>query len=217
MASGDRAYVRGDAAAPVRAEPGEPRFYRVFRDAVALKDPDTGEILGYEAQYLGKAELVRGESYEDVPNGRGGTVAEYVPATVDLSGTKEEIRAGDRLLPAPERSFTSYTPRVPPMEVHARVVSIYGSFSAAYAAQNQVVALNVGSQDGIEPGHVLSLLTGGTRIKDKTDDAKSMIRLPSERNGTAMVFRTFDRVSYALVLEIRTGVRVGDQLVTPQD
>ena len=217
MASGDRAYVRGDAAAPVRAEPGEPRFYRVFRDAVALKDPDTGEILGYEAQYLGKAELVRGESYEDVPNGRGGTVAEYVPATVDLSGTKEEIRAGDRLLPAPERSFTSYTPRVPPMEVRARVVSIYGSFSAAYAAQNQVVALNVGSQDGIEPGHVLSLLTGGTRIKDKTDDAKPMIRLPSERNGTAMVFRTFDRVSYALVLEIRTGVRVGDQLVTPQD
>lgn len=217
MASGDRAYVRGDAAAPVRAEPGEPRFYRVFRDAVALKDPDTGAILGYEAQYLGKAELVRGESYEDVPNGRGGHVSEYVPATVDLSGTKEEIRAGDRLLPAPERTFTSYTPRVPPMEVHARVVSIYGSFSAAYAAQNQVVALNVGSQDGIEPGHVLSLLTGGTRIKDKTDDAKSMIRLPSERNGTAMVFRTFDRISYALVLEIRTGVRVGDQLVNPQD
>ncbi|WP_422844537.1 LysM peptidoglycan-binding domain-containing protein [Acidovorax sp. M2(2025)] len=217
MASGDRAYVRGDAAAPVRAEPGEPRFYRVFRDAVAMKDPDTGEILGYEAQYLGKAELVRGESYEDISNGRGGRVSEYVPATVDLSSTKEEIRAGDRLLPAPERTFTSYTPRVPPMEVHARVVSIYGSFSAAYAAQNQVVALNVGSQDGIEPGHVLSLLTGGTRIKDKTDDAKSMIRLPSERNGTAMVFRTFDRVSYALVLEIRTGVRVGDQLVNPQD
>src|SRR5690606_22649564 len=54
MASGDRAYARGDAAAPLRAEPGEPRFFRVFRDAVAMKDPVTGEILGYEAQYLGK-------------------------------------------------------------------------------------------------------------------------------------------------------------------
>ena len=217
MASGDRAYVRGDAAAPVRAEPGEPRFFRVFRDAVAMKDPVTGEILGYEAQYLGKAELVRGETFEDLPNGKGGRVAEYVPATVDLSGTKEEIRAGDRLLPAPERVFTSYTPRAPQIEVDARVVSIYGSFSAAYAAQNQVVAINMGSQDGIEPGHVLSLLTKGDRIKDTTDAAKTTIKLPSENNGTAMVFRTFDRVSYALLLEIRSGVRVGDRLVNPQE
>jgi hypothetical protein len=217
MASGDRAYVRGDAAAPVRAEPGEPRFFRVFRDAVAMKDPVTGEILGYEAQYLGKAELVRGETFEDLPNGKGGRVAEYVPATVDLSGTKEEIRAGDRLLPAPERVFTSYTPRAPQIEVDARIVSIYGSFSAAYAAQNQVVAINMGSQDGIEPGHVLSLLTKGDRIKDTTDAAKTTIKLPSENNGTAMVFRTFDRVSYALLLEIRSGVRVGDRLVNPQE
>lgn len=217
MASGDRAYVRGDASAPVRAEPGEPRFFRVFRDAVAMKDPVTGEILGYEAQYLGKAELVRGESFEEIPNGKGGYVSEYVPATVDLSGTKEEIRAGDRILPAPARVFTSYTPRAPHIDVDARIVSIYGSFSAAYAAQNQVVAINMGSQDGIEPGHVLSLLTQGDRIKDVTGEGKTMIKLPSESNGTAMVFRTFDRVSYALLLEIRSGVRVGDRLINPQE
>lgn len=216
MASGDRAYVRGDASSAVRAEPGEPRFYRVFRDAVALKDPVSGEILGYEAQYLGKAELVRGESFEDSSDSKGGRVSEYVPATVDLSATKEEIRAGDRLLPAPARAFTSYTPRAPEIEVDARVVSIYGSFAAAYAAQNQVIAINVGSEDGIEPGHVLALRTKGERIKDKTDDAKTTIKLPSESNGTAMVFRTFDRVSYALLLEIQTGVRVGDRLVNPQ-
>ncbi len=59
MASGDRAYVRGDAATPLTIEPGEPRQFRVFRDAVAMKDPLSGEILGYEAQYLGKAELLR--------------------------------------------------------------------------------------------------------------------------------------------------------------
>lgn len=215
MASGDRAYVRGDAAAPVRTDPGEPRHFRVFRDAIALKDPVTGEILGYEAQYLGKAELVRGESFEDIPNGKGGVISEYIPATVDLSATKEEIRAGDRILPAPARVFTSYTPRAPHIDVDARVVSIYGSFSAAYAAQNQVVAINMGAQDGIEPGHVLSLLTKGDRIKDTTDSAKAVIKLPSESNGTAMVFRTFDRVSYALLLEIRSGVRVGDRLVNP--
>lgn len=216
MASGDRAYARGDASSPLRAEPGEPRFYRVFRDAVAMKDPLSGEILGYEAQYLGKAELIRGEMFEDIPNGKGGYVAEYVPATVTLSGTKEEIRAGDRLLPAPARVFTSFTPRAPQLEVDARVVSIYGSFSAAFAAQNQVVAINKGSLDGVEAGHVLTLMTKGDRIKDTTGGYKTTIKLPSEVNGTAMVFRTFDRVSYALLLEIREGVRVGDRLVNPQ-
>lgn len=216
MASGDRVYVRGDAASPMLAEAGEPRFYRVFRDAVALKDPVSGEVLGYEAQYLGKAELVRGEAFEEVPNGKGGYSAEYVPATVTLSATKEEVRAGDRLLPAPARAFANYTPRAPELDVDASVVSIYGSSSVTYAAQNQVVAINKGSEDGIEAGHVLSLLTKGSRIKDSTDASKAMIKLPSEINGTAMVFRTFDRVSYALILEIRDGVRVGDRLVNPK-
>ncbi|MFN3439832.1 MAG: LysM peptidoglycan-binding domain-containing protein [Acidovorax sp.] len=216
MASGDRAYVRGDAAAPLRAEAGEPRHYRVFRDAVALKDPVTGEVLGYEAQYLGKAELVRGESFEDTPNSKGGYTAEYVPATVDLTAAKEEIRAGDRLLPAPARVFTSYTPRAPQVDIDARVVSIYGGSAVAYAAQNQVVAINLGIQDGVEAGHVLNIVSNGERIKDSTDGGKAMIKLPSETNGTAMVFRTFDRVSYALILEIRNGVRVGDRMVNPQ-
>lgn len=216
MASGDRVYVRGDAASPMLADSGAPRFYRVFRDAVALKDPVSGEVLGYEAQYLGKAELVRGESFEEVPNGKGGYTAEYVPATISLSGTKEEVRAGDRLLPAPARAFANYIPRAPGMDVDASVVSIYGSSAVTYAAQNQVVAINKGSEDGIEAGYVLTLLTKGDRIKDSTDPKKAMIKLPSEVNGTAMVFRTFDRVSYALILEIRDGVRVGDRLVNPK-
>ena len=217
MASGDRAYVRGDAASTaLRADAGQPRYYRVFRNAVPLKDPVTAEILGYEAQYLGKAELVRGESFENVRNCDGGTTAEYVPATVDLTAVREEIRAGDRILPAPARTFTSYTPRSPDVRVDARVVSIYGSSAVAYAGQNQVVAINKGTKDGIASGHVLSLLTKGERIKDTTGDARDMIKLPSESNGTAMVFRTFDRVSYVLLLEISNGVRVGDRLVNPQ-
>ena len=102
------------------------------------------------------------------------------------------------------------------MEVDARVVSIYGSFSAAYAGQNQVVAINMGTEDGIEPGHVLSLMTRGERIRDKTNGGNTVVKLPSENNGTAMVFRTFDRVSYVLLLEIKGGVRVGDRLVNPR-
>jgi hypothetical protein len=215
MSPGDRIYARGDVANPLRAEPGEPRQFRVFRNAVALKDPLTGEILGYEAQHLGKAVLMRGETFEDSANGKGGVTSEYVPASLDLTSSKEEIRAGDRLLPAPPRVFLSYTPHAPRQDVDARVVSIYGSSAVANAAQNNVVAINLGTQDGIETGLVLKLMTKGAQIKDRTDESKIMIKLPSENNGMAMVFRTFDRVSYALILDVRTPVRVGDRLTNP--
>ena len=216
MAHGDRVYARGDAANPLSTEPGEPRHYRVFRDAVALKDPLSGEVLGYEARYLGKAELLRGEGFEESEDSKGRIVSEYIPATVALRDTKEEIRAGDRLLATPAIPFTNYVPRAPQHDVDARVVSLYGGSALSYAAQNQVVAINRGAQDGLEPGHVLRLMSRGERIQDKTDPAKVMIKLPSETNGTAMVFRTFDRVSYALILEVGNGVRVGDRLVNPQ-
>ena len=216
MAAGDRVYARGDMTKPLEIAPGEPRYFGIYRNAVALKDPVTGEILGYEAQFVGKGELVRGESLEDTPNAKGGFTSEYVPATVDILSTREEVRANDRLLPTPARGFLSYVPRAPEQPVSARVVSIYGGSAFANAAQNQVVAINLGRQDGIESGHVLQLLTGGQRIKDTTDEAKSMIKLPSEKNGMAMVFRTFDRVSYALILSVRNQVRVGDTLVNPR-
>lgn len=216
MSANDRIYARADAASPMRAEPGEPRQYRIFRNAVALKDPMTGDVLGYEAQYLGKAVMVRGEGYEDSANGKGGITSDYVPATLDITSIKEEIRAGDRLLPAPPRSFTSYVPHAPGVDVDARVVSIYGSSAVANAAQNNVIAINRGTQDGIEVGHVLNLLTKGSRIRDTTAEQRSEIKLPSESNGVVMVFRTFDRVAYALILDVRTPVRVGDRLINPE-
>lgn len=216
MTTGDRAYARGEAADPLRAEPGEPRIYRIVRQAVPLKDPLTQEVLGYEALYVGKAELIRGEATEEAANGKGGIVSEYVPATIDVLSAKEEIRAGDRLLPEPARAFMNYTPHAPSIDVDARVVSIYGSGAVVNAAQNQVIALNLGAQDGIQTGDVLNLMTQGERIKDTTDPARPMIKLPSESNGMAIVFRTFERVSYALILDVLTTVRVGDRLVNPQ-
>ncbi len=215
MANGDRAYARGPQGSPLELEPGVPRQYRVFRNAVVLKDPDTGEVLGHEAQYLGRAELVRGESVEPVPGAKDGE-ADIVPATLDLSGAKEAIRAGDRLLPAPQRSYLNFVPHAPQAPVQASVVSIYGSDAVANAGQNQVIAINLGAQDGMEAGLVLQLRTRGERIKDKTDEDRAMIRLPSEANGLAMVFLTFDRVSYALILQAGRGVRGGDRLVNPE-
>ncbi len=216
MAAGDRVYARGNPDAPLSTQAGQPRSFRVFRDAVPLKDPVTGEVLGYEARYLGNAELARSETVEETSDGKGNFKQEPVPATVDITATKEEIRAGDRMLPEPPRAFKNYIPHEPQTNVNARVVSIYGSTPVAVAGQNQVVAINMGTAQGMEPGHVLTLLTQGDRVKDTTAEGKPTIKLPSEHNGLAMVFLTFERVSYALLLDVRTGVRVGDRLVNPQ-
>ena len=216
MSSGDRVYARGNPAAPLSTEAGEPRFYRVFRNAVALKHPTTQEILGYEAQYLGQAELLLGESVQESADSKGKMQVDPVPATLQLLNTREEVRAGDRLLPAPERAFSDFVPHAPQGEVDAQVVSIYGGSAFANAAQNQVVAISQGQHDGLQPGAVLNLLSRGQRLRDPTDATRTVIQLPSESNGMAMVFRTFDRVSYALILDVRTPVKVGDRLTPPQ-
>ena len=105
-------------------------------------------------------------------------------------------------------------PHAPDLPVEARVVLVHGN-SVRYAGQNQIVVINKGLRDGIEHGHVLSVLTTGPRLVDKTDKARSVIQLPDEHNGVAMVFRMFERVSYALVMESATPIQVGDKLVNP--
>lgn len=212
----DRAYVRSSAGPRLERASGTPRSWRIFRDAVALKDPDNGEVLGYEAQYLGQAELVEGESSLTVLDARGDTQLRQVPATVDIIDAKGEIRVGDRLLPAPERSYTHYVPHAPNADVAARVVSIYGASAVRYAAQNQVIAINRGSSDGVAEGQVLALVTQGATIQDRSGGQREAMQLPRERNGLAMVFRSFDRVAYALILEVQRGVVVGDYLVAPE-
>lgn len=215
LTRGDRAYARGNAAEPLRDEPTKKlKAFRLFRNATPLKDPLTGEVLGYEAQYIGKATLTRSEGSQNSTNTKGEVRTEIVPATIDIVDAKEEIRVGDRMLPEPPQTFQSYVPHAPAKPVDARIVSVYGS-AVVNAAQNQVVAINKGAQDGMESGHVLAILKDGNRLIDKTDITKPQIKLPDERNGLLMVFRTFDRVSYGLILDITSGVKVGDHLVNP--
>ena len=126
------------------------------------------------------------------------------------------MRPGDRLLTAAKRGFVNYVPHAPNVPVDAQVVSLYGSAAVSYAGQNQVVSINRGTQDGIEVGQVLTVLSGGQHVKDKTDERKTVIKLPSEVNGAAMVFRTFERVSYVLLLRVTDAVQVGDRLVNPE-
>ena len=215
LTRGDRAYARGPVDAPLADDQARLKQYRVFRNATPLKDPVTGEILGYEAQYVGKATLVRGETTAQVEAKDKTESTAIVPATIDIIAAKEEMRVGDRLLPEPPRQLQSYTPRAPSGEVNGRIVSVYGS-AVVNAAQNQVVAINRGTRDGMEVGHVMAIVKDGARVVDKSDPSRPLMKLPDERNGLLMVFRTFDRVSYALILEITDGVRVGDRLINPR-
>ena len=219
ISEGDRAYARSADGSGLSIAAGKPRDFRVFRNATALKDPGTGEILGYEAQFVGRAKLVRGESVNVIRGevAKAGEVAktEIVPATLDIVRSKEEMRTGDRLLPEPPMELLTYTPRAPTSPVEARIVSVYGS-AVANVAQNQVVVINRGTKDGMERGHVLAIQTNGERVVDKTGASFQDIRLPDERNGLLMIFRPFERVSYALVLSAEQAVRVGDWLVNPR-
>ncbi len=216
LTRGDRAYARGPAQAALLDDLSQKQqVYRIFREATALKDPITGEVLGLEAQYLGKALLARSEATEQSQDRDGKTRTDMIPATIDIIAAKEEIRVGDRMLPEPQRQLLNYAPHAPQVKTDARIVSVYGN-AVVNAAQNQVVAINRGTRDGIENGHVLAILKDGARLVDKTDDARTELKLPDERNGLLMVFKTFDRVSYALILEITDSVRVGDRLVNPR-
>jgi hypothetical protein len=215
LSRGDRAYARSSNATPLSVAPGQRREFRVFRNATPLKDPDSGTVLGYEAQYIGKVQLVRSESASQSSDKDGKTLSTPVPATIDVTLAKEEIRVGDRMLPEPPRQFTSYVPHAPARQVEGRIVSVYGN-AVRHVAQNQVVVINRGSKDGIEVGHVLAILLDGQRLVDRTDASKPGIKLPDERNGLMLVFRTFDKLSYALVTETSDGARIGDRFINPR-
>jgi LysM repeat protein len=217
LTRGDRIYVRSSGGAPLatNARGPSPEF-RVFRNAVPLRDPITKAVLGYEAQYLGQAELQRGEGTETVASSEGSRTVP-MPASLDIKSARSEMRVGDRLLPEPGRQLVSYVPRAPASQVNGSIVSMYGE-AVALAGENQVVVINKGTADGVESGHVLAILKNGAELADRTEPAnrRSTIKLPNERNGLLMVFRPFEHLSYALVLETTDGVKVGDRVINPR-
>ncbi|WP_374367363.1 LysM peptidoglycan-binding domain-containing protein [Piscinibacter sp.] len=201
LAKGERAYVRGEIAPQ--------REFRIFREPKALRDPSTKEVLGYEATYVGAAEYTRpGETR----NGADGK-PEIVPATFTVTAAKLEAGVGDRLAPMPAREFSNYAPHAPQGATSGQIVSIYGD--GLTAGQNQIVALNKGSADGLERGHVLALWSTGEQMIDKTDPSRPTIKLPDERHGMLFVFRVFDRMSYALILSVQNPVKPGDRFTQP--
>ncbi len=201
LGRGDTAYVRGELTTA--------RDYRIFREAKALRDPTTKEVLGYEGAYVGAAEYTRQGGTRIDASGK----SEVIPATFVVTAIRQEAGVGDRLALVPAREFTNYAPHAPQGAMNGQIAALYGD--ALTAGQNQIVTLNRGAADGMERGHVLALLHDGERIIDKTDPKRTTIKLPDERHGVLFVFRVFDRMSYALILSAQIPVKTGDRFTQP--
>ena len=198
---GDSAYVMGDL--------GNTRSWQVFREPKALIDPDTKEVLGYEARYVGAAD--RKQDGESRPGAQATGLD--VPATFTVTSNKEDVAIGDRLAPSTVRDFAPFVPHAPANPVDGKVVSLYGD--AMSAGNNQIVSLNRGARDGLERGTVLALWHEGAVRRDKSVAKGAAIKLPDERIGTVFVFRVFDRMAYGLVLVTTLPTLPGDRITQP--
>jgi hypothetical protein len=213
LSRGDHAYARSTNGSPLVLLPEGAQRFRVFRNATALKDPSNGEVLGYEAQFIGSALLLGSEGVETELVG-GQEVQRVVPAAVLITGAKEEIRAGDRLMERPPARIDALIPHPAAAGASAQIISIYGS-AAIDAGPNQVIVLNRGSNDALEAGHVMAIQKRRAQAVEKIDPTRTALLLPEERNGLALVFLTFEKVAYALVVRATESVRAGDRLVAP--
>jgi hypothetical protein len=167
--------------------------WQIYRPGKIFVDPDTNEVLGIEAIYLGNAEVIH---FANV-------------STIKITQAVEEINAGDRLVLHTEDEPSNYLPRAPESKISARVISIYGGVSQG--GQNTVITLNKGARDGLENGHVLALYHKGEVVKNEGQQ----YTLPDERYGLVFVFRVFNKVSYALVMETHLPVQLLDSAKNP--
>lgn len=174
------------------------KLWQVYRSGRALKDPDNGETLGFEAVFVGSARVI----------------ADGEPATMEIVSNKLEAGRGDSLVPASRPEVLSYLPHKPTTQIQARVINLYGGVGEG--GKYSIVSLSRGSRDGIERGHVLALYRKGATVINRfiPDQPESTV-LPDERYGLLFVFRVFDRISYALVMEVDKPVSPGDVVKTP--
>ncbi len=190
IGAGSRAYVTG-------LTPGGPKQWHIFRPGKELVDPETKNILGYEAIYLGDARVLKyGET-----------------STIEVVKTTQEILRDDRLVAVTNVELANFVPHAPASAVRGLVISAYGG--VAEAGRGSIITLNRGTQDGLEIGHVLALSRTGEVAAYRAGDKKQTIKLPEERYGLVLVFRVFDHVSYALVMQSTLSVNVGDVVETP--
>ncbi|RLA03994.1 MAG: LysM domain-containing protein [Gammaproteobacteria bacterium] len=191
---GNKVYVRGIK------DPNKKGF-SLFRKGDAYIDPETEELLGFEAIHLGSGRKVRSGD----------------PATMIISESVQEIFGGDRALPFDDQQFPpQFMLRTPDHEVKAYLIAVYNGVTQI--GTYDVVILNKGARDRLEVGHVLTVMQSGRTIEDEfaADGEGGIITLPSEIAGAVMVFRTFEKTSLGLIMRANRSIHVLDTAVTPK-
>ncbi|QVI85903.1 LysM peptidoglycan-binding domain-containing protein [Pseudomonas viridiflava] len=188
--SGDRVYARGtlDPAHTV---------YGIFRQGKVYTDPDTDEVLGINADDIGGGEVVATEG--DV-------------STLMLQRSTQEVRLGDRLFASEERAINStFMPSAPQTQVEGLILDV--PRGVTQIGVMDVVTLNRGRRDGLTEGNVLAIYKTGEKVRDRVTGES--VKIPDERSGLLMVFRTYDKLSYALVLHANRSLAIMDKVRNP--
>ncbi len=188
--AGDRIYGRGDFSAEIPV-------YGIFRQGKSYTDPNTGEFLGINADDVGTVEVQQTEG--DI-------------ATLELTRTTQEARIGDRLFASEERAVNStFMPSAPASEIDGLIIDV--PRGVTQIGQLDVVTLNKGARDGLAEGNVLAVYKTGETVRDRVTGEN--VKVPDERAGLLMVFRTYDKLSYGLVLQATRSLAVNDKLRNP--
>jgi hypothetical protein len=203
--AGDKVYARG-----LDADKKEKNF-SIFSQGEVYTDAETEEILGYEALYKGY--LLMTELGD--------------PALGELRQTTKEVLVGDRLLAVAEDDYgVNFFPRSPEQEIEGNIISVFDGVSQV--GQYQIVVLDRGARNGIENGHVLSIYQKGDTVIDpilsgredetyfntnnKGKDREAAVTLPEEHAGVAMIFKNFEKVSYAIVMKASRAIHLHDKV-----
>jgi LysM domain len=177
--------------------------WQVYRPGKPLIDPDNNRTLAYEAIFLGTARVTRSGD----------------PATIQIVNSKQEISTGDRLIAVGPPTHVQYVPHAPKTALQGRIIGLYDRLPTSEGGRHSIVSINKGARDGVEHGHVLALYRRGAVVPDPESglsrDNSPKFQLPDERYGLVIVFRIFDRVSYALVMESSRQLIPGDVVQTP--
>jgi len=201
ISDGDILYARGFSTP---AELG--MRYNVIRVGDPLRDPDNGRIMGYHGIFTGSGHVTRiGD-----------------PTTLIMTQSTRESVPGDKLFAGGVDVALDFIPRPPTAKIDGRIVAVADGSTAI--GQYQVVVINRGARDGLAPGNVLAIFEVGGIVPDTVNkgflgglsrfDPKK-VRLPDEHSGTFMVFKTFDRMSFGLIMEASNIIRVADRVENP--
>ncbi len=187
--AGNRIYVRGADDDTVGSR------YTVVKIGDPLRDPDNNKIMGYHALRVAEGTMRRDGD----------------PQTVELTASTQEARRGDRLVPATIDLPLNFFPKAPDTEIDGRIMAVIGGVSQI--GQYQVVVMNRGASDGLAQGDVLTAFESGGTIRDRIGGGK--VALPDEPAGTIMIFKTYDEISYGLVMEATRPLHIKDPVRNP--